>query len=96
MRDPEVLNHIAWAVVNPRQKLPDRDLELARLAVEQAAASAHDEDPEILRTRARVAFLSGDRAAAIRYQLRAIELAPEVRKKEYDTTLAEYRATEEH
>jgi thiol-disulfide isomerase/thioredoxin len=91
MQDSAVLNNLAWTIVDPRREMPHRDLELARQAVDRAAELAGHDDASILVTRARVAFLSNDRDAAIRDQERALQLAGEEERKGMEETLTAYR-----
>lgn len=70
---PEGLNAVAWVLVDPADKFPNPDLDLALKAAERSAYLTKREDGAILDTLARVHFLKGDVPKAIELQKLAIQ-----------------------
>ncbi|HEX5009694.1 MAG TPA: redoxin domain-containing protein [Planctomycetota bacterium] len=71
------LNSLAWYVVDPKGAIPKEqiDLDLALRAATRADELKDHNDPYILDTLARVQFVRGELAEALRLQLRAVERA---------------------
>ena len=74
---PSGLNSLAWYVVDPKGAIPKEqiDLDLALRAATRADDLTEHKDPYILDTLARVQFVRGELAEALRLQLRAVERA---------------------
>jgi thiol-disulfide isomerase/thioredoxin len=91
IKNPEVLNNIAWTILTD-ENLKSRDTKLA-LKLAKAANDASDgKTAHILDTYARALFDNGDKAEAVKTQKRAIELAEDAdRKAEYEKSLQRYR-----
>jgi len=71
-----ILNALAWMVVdNP--EVAERDLGFATSTARKAVEASGGKDGSILDTLARCLWDSGDKAAAIEMQRKAVELAPE-------------------
>jgi thiol-disulfide isomerase/thioredoxin len=74
--DANVLNAIAWGIVDPDSKLDiaKRDLKLAMKAASRANELTNGENPMILDTLALVHFDAGDPAKALELQEKAVKL----------------------
>jgi len=72
-----MLNAIAWPIVDPANKPPAQDLDLAYKAARRASELSSDADPMILDTLAVAVFQQGKVAEAIKWQEKAVELAQE-------------------
>jgi thiol-disulfide isomerase/thioredoxin len=82
-----LLNFIAFAMVDPERAIDKPDLDLAlKAALRAKEASSGDEQSEVLTTLARVYFVRGDVDKAIEVQTQAIETS------EAGNVLREYRA----
>jgi thiol-disulfide isomerase/thioredoxin len=88
----DILNAIAWAIVDPNAKVEKRDLDLALQAAEGANRIAQDREPSYLDTLARVHAAKGDFSRAIELQTRALNLVTGDDRALYEKTLAEYKA----
>jgi thiol-disulfide isomerase/thioredoxin len=88
----EMLNQIAWAMVDPENLFEKPDLNLALKAALRANTAARGENGTVLDTLARVYFAKGDLDQAIATQSAAIEKAEEDQKAGLTKTLAEYKA----
>ncbi|MCC6675994.1 MAG: redoxin family protein [Phycisphaerales bacterium] len=88
--NPQVLNEIAWLIVDPTAKVEKKDLDLAMTAATRANELTKGKDAAILDTLARVHFEKGDKAKALELQKKAVELAPEQLKSELEASLKEY------
>jgi hypothetical protein len=84
------LNGVAWMIVDPEFDTTGRDLDLALKAAKRADELAEGKKPEVIDTLARVYFLRGDVADAVRLQKRAVELVDEEEKEMYQKALDEY------
>lgn len=84
--DPQGLNAVAWMLVNG-DGAPDESLELAYEAAHKAGELTDWSEWMILDTYALAAFKHGDKAEAIKWQTRAVELAPEENKAELQAML---------
>jgi len=90
--DAMMLNELAWEIAI-REGTGERDLALAEKLARRAQEVASD-DPqkaEILDTLARVLFLKGQKNPAIELQQKAVELAKNRRKDQFQETLDNYR-----
>ncbi|MFN0010984.1 MAG: redoxin family protein [Phycisphaerales bacterium] len=89
--DPEVLNSIAWAIVDTKG-VEQRDNALAQKIAERAVELTKREDPAILDTLARAHFEKGDMGEAVRIQTEAVEKESAGKmKKELEATLKKYK-----
>lgn len=88
--NPQVLNEIAWLIVDPAGKVEKKDLDLAMTAANKANDLTKGKDAAILDTLARVHFEKGDKAKALELQKKAVELAPDQLKSELEASLKEY------
>jgi thiol-disulfide isomerase/thioredoxin len=82
--EANVLNAIAWMIVDPARTPEKQDLKLALRAAARASELTKDEpqmQASVLDTLARVYFSMGDVAKAIELQQRAIDLATDTRMK---------------
>jgi thiol-disulfide isomerase/thioredoxin/tetratricopeptide (TPR) repeat protein len=89
--DWRVLNTFAWDIATG-EKFKDRDLDLAMRCAVQAVESTGGNNPDCLDTLARIQFDRGDKAKAIETQRKALELAPDKRKAEFQKALDRYTA----
>jgi hypothetical protein len=90
--DPQMLNALAWGIATA-PGLPRRDLHLAEKIASKANEMAGSADAAILDTLARVAFMQGDAARAIRLQEKAVgDVDDPEMKKALDDTLQSYKA----
>jgi thiol-disulfide isomerase/thioredoxin/tetratricopeptide (TPR) repeat protein len=90
--DPMMLNQLAWEIAL-RGGTGERDLALAEKLARRAqeVASSDTQKAEILDTLARVLFLKGQKNPAIELQAKAVELAKNRRKDQFQETLDSYR-----
>jgi thiol-disulfide isomerase/thioredoxin len=89
--DAQALNSIAWTIVNPESKIPERNLPLALKAAKAASAATGESDPAILDTLARVYWEMGEKSHAVELQRKAVEAAGEgPMQAELQGTLKEY------
>ena len=75
--DPQLLNNIAWFIVDPNREAK-ADAKLLKLALKVAVKAdklAESEDPSVADTLAKAYFDNGDLANAVKTQERVIELA---------------------
>ncbi len=89
---PDVLNAVAWTMVDPEHPFPNPDLDLALKVALRATEVSHGENAAILDTLARVYFVKGDLDKAIATQTKAVEKSHEDEKDEIAKTLEEYKA----
>lgn len=89
--DAEMLNQLAWFMVDPEMGVTKPDLDLAFKAASRAVELTEGKDGMILDTLARVHFLKGDVAKAIEIQTKAVELSPAQIKDQIQATLDEYK-----
>ncbi len=73
--DTETLNEIAWMLVAPDSPVAEPDLDLALNAALKCNELAAPPDPSFLDTLARVHFLKGDAALALKVQQQAVDQA---------------------
>ncbi|MCE9553732.1 MAG: redoxin family protein [Planctomycetes bacterium] len=90
--NPNILNLIAWAMVDPELPFENPDLDVALTAALRANEIAKGNRSDILDTLARVYFTRGDVAKAIEFQTLAVEKASEPEKANANKTLAQYQA----
>jgi thiol-disulfide isomerase/thioredoxin len=89
--DPQRLNEIAWAIVNPEAEVKKRDLDVAMKAAKKAVDLTDEGDGAILDTLARVYAWKGDYAKALELQKKAVDAADDPRVKEQlEKSLKEY------
>jgi thiol-disulfide isomerase/thioredoxin len=89
----ELLNEIAWSMVDPENTPEKPDLDLAEKAALRAVEVSKGEDAPILDTLARVYFNQGHVDKAIELQTKAVDKAEEGQMKDDLTkTLDEYKA----
>jgi hypothetical protein len=87
-----MLNELAWSIVDPKTKVPNGDVGLARLAAERSNELAGGQDSAVLDTLARVRWREGQRDEAIALQSKAVELAWTAdMRKDLQKTLGEYQ-----
>ncbi len=90
--DASTLNGIAWTIVDPDGDVKDKNLDIAMRAAKRAA-ELEPKEPGILDTLARVHFLKGNIAEAIKTQESAISFAQdEEMKADLAKAMAEYQA----
>jgi len=90
--DPNILNEIAWDLITNPVFEKKVNLALAEKCATQAAQISKEESPEILDTLARVRFMQGNRAEAIRLQEKALAKATYITlKEELQVTLDSYK-----
>jgi thiol-disulfide isomerase/thioredoxin len=93
----EILNVIAWTIVDPETDVGERDTKLALKAAEKAVKLTDGKNAAILDTLARCYWLQGEKAKAIETQTKAVELAkkdesqPDEMKEALQTALDEYK-----
>ena len=91
--DPQVLNAVAWTIVQPGSTLADDHLALGLEAAEKADAATGGAEPAVLDTLARAHHRNGDVDKAIELQTKAVGLAEDpMLLAELKNTLAEYEA----
>jgi len=91
-KEKDLLGAVAWLLVDhPNEKI--RNPELSLKIVRAALKAGGDKDPMVIDTLARALFDSGDAAAAIIEQQKAIDLAPtDDIRAQLEQTLAGYQA----
>lgn len=91
--NPEVLNMVAWTLVDPKNPVQDPDLAVAEKCAFRAVEASGARRGDILDTLARVYFLQGKLDLAIEKQTLAVQEADEPElKKSLEQTLEEYKA----
>ena len=71
--DAQMLNRLAWGIVDPNSPFAEKNLDVAMKASKKACDLTDNEDGMILDTLARVHYLQGDAAEAANVQAKAIE-----------------------
>jgi tetratricopeptide (TPR) repeat protein len=92
-KNPDILNEVAWRLVDPASPVENPDLEAAEKCALRAVEASNGRRGEILDTLARVYFLQGKLDQAIEFQTKAVEHAdqPELRR-DLQKTLDDYKA----
>jgi thiol-disulfide isomerase/thioredoxin len=91
----EVLNAIAWTIVDPEteDRIQNKDLDLALRAAKRADELAKSKEPHIIDTLAKVHHLKGDLKKAIELQKKAVDLSGGTQwEEELKQRLEEYEA----
>jgi thiol-disulfide isomerase/thioredoxin len=83
-------NQIAWELAT-RPEIKERDLEVLELIATRANDAAQAKDPAILDTLARVQFMHGKKAEAVKNQEKAVTLAGDSMKEDLQRTLQSYK-----
>jgi thiol-disulfide isomerase/thioredoxin len=91
-KNAEMLNQLAWAIVDPDSTLKIKDVDLALEAALAANTIGGGKDAAVLDTLARAHFVKGDIAKAVATQEQAVAQASGEMKKELEGTLEKYRA----
>lgn len=86
-------NQLAWRIATDPD-LKQRDLPLAETIANRGNEAAHQKDPGIVDTLARVLFMQGKKDDAIRSQEKAVDLAEGDMKTELQKTLDSYKKGE--
>ncbi len=89
--DAAMLNMIAWSIVDPEEKIKERNADVAIKAAKRAAEITENKDAAILDTLARAYFVKGDKAKAIETQEKAVSLAGEDMKADLQKSLEEFK-----
>lgn len=90
--NPNILNFIAWSMVDPELPFENPDLDVALAAALRANEVAEGKRSDILDTVARVYFTRGDVTKAIEFQTLSVEQAAESEKENLKKTLAQYQS----
>lgn len=91
-KNAQLMNQVAWSIVDPENGPDKKDLDLAMRAAVKAADASEHKDAAILDTLARVYFCKGDVAKAIEIQTKAVGLASGEMKEGIEKALEEYKA----
>jgi thiol-disulfide isomerase/thioredoxin len=83
-KDAQMLNQIAWMVIDPEGQVPadKRDNDFALAVATKAAEASEFKDAAILDTYAYALFNKGEKAKAVEWQTKAVELAEQPEMKE--------------
>lgn len=84
-------NQLAWDIVT-REGLEERDIKLAEKIATRANEAAKGKDAAILDTLARVQFMNGRKEKAVETQKKAVELADDSSKEQFQGSLDSYKA----
>jgi thiol-disulfide isomerase/thioredoxin len=90
-KNAQMLNEIAWFIVDPEGTVGKRDLDLAMKAAVKADEFSGGKDAAIIDTVARVHFRKGDVKKAVELQTKAVELASGPMKEQLTAALDEYK-----
>jgi thiol-disulfide isomerase/thioredoxin len=93
--NPQMLNILAWTIVNPEQPVQKPDLDLAEALASRAAEVTKGENGGVLDTLARVYFVRGNIDKAIETQTTAVSKASDEEKEQLKKNLDEYKAAKE-
>ncbi len=90
----ELLNEIAWTMVDPEAPFEKADLDLALKAATRASELEKGDNPAVLDTLARIYFNRGDVDKAIELQTKSVAMSQgdEEEKADAEKVLAEYKA----
>ncbi len=80
--DAELLNAIAWAVVDPDAKLAQRNTDVAQRAAQRAVKLTEEKNPALLDTLARCHWVKGEKDKALELQKKAYDLCKNGDNKE--------------
>ena len=83
----QVLNYLAWNIVDPDAEVANRDAKLAVKAAERAVELTKAEDPATLDTLAWAYYFAGDKAKAIATETKAIGMLKGDAKAQYEEAL---------
>ncbi len=90
--DVELLNFIAWSIVDPAKNVEKPNLDVALKAANRAVEVTKSKDAAVLDTLARVYWLQNDKAKALETQANAVAVCKdETMKTELEERLAEYK-----
>jgi len=87
----DMLNSLAWAIVDPESKMPKPNFDAALILAKRAAEASKMKDGMILDTYALALFKTGDKAKAVELQTKAVELS-KTDKRVDEKTLKEMQA----
>ena len=88
----DMLNYVAWMLVDPEAKLDKRDPKLALRIALRASSLKSDKDAAVLDTLATAYVLAGDNAKAIETQAKAVELVKGTpQEKQYQERLEQLK-----
>ena len=94
--DARALNRIAYPIVDPKNDVNIKDLDLAMKAALRANELKKGEGPYVLQTVARIHFVKGDIDKAMETQAKATDLADAENKSVFQRILDEYKKAAEH
>ncbi len=93
LEDAQMLNQLAWIIVDPDSTLEQKNVDVAMKAALKANKLTEEKDGPILDTVARCHWLKGDKAKAIELQKKAVEVTEDpMMKQQIEETLKEYQA----
>jgi thiol-disulfide isomerase/thioredoxin len=93
-KEPQALNALAWEILTG-EGIEQRDTKLARELAFKSAELTEWNEFSVLDTYARACHETGEHAEAVKWQSKAIELAPEEAKEDLAAALETYRAAAE-
>ena len=88
--NPEIANNVAWAILTD-SSIKKQDFEFAAEVAKQAAEDSEWKAPHIIDTYARALFETGKKDEAIAAQEKAVALASDGDKAQYEKVLKSYR-----
>ena len=93
-KNASTLNQVAWAIVDPENKIEKRDLELALKLATKADEFSEGKNAAMLDTLARTYFWKGEVKKAIEIETKAVGLAGEDKalKADLEKALAEFKS----
>jgi tetratricopeptide (TPR) repeat protein len=83
--EPEMLNNMAWEIVNDENSLKTPDYKLAIKLAEQSVALSKEKDSYSLDTLAYAYYKSGDKAKGVQTQEKAVKLAEKDKEMDKET-----------
>ncbi|MEK6700998.1 MAG: redoxin domain-containing protein [Planctomycetota bacterium] len=88
----QLLNAIAWTIVDPEKSVEKPDLDVAMKAAARAVEVTKSKDAAVLDTLARVYWLKKDKAKAVEIQTKAVAICKDDQmKEELEERLGEYK-----
>lgn len=81
----DMLNSLAWAIVDPKSQFPKPNFDAALILAKRAAEASKMKDGMILDTYALCLFKTGDKAKALELQTKAVELAKTDKRVDAET-----------